>query len=178
MPNQDVVRLRVPIKLWGMGVFYLALIVIALRHLALEGDHLWTGEGARMSWSMRLRGKVCEHRIKFSEAQAWEAPNFTGLSFIQASQLDDPLFILQFVQQKYCKEKGKVFYGVACRAIGTLPAPLIDSSTDLCKAQYQSWSHNSWIYSDPGFRDPRYLEWFYRRNFADEQAQGSEGEKK
>ena len=172
MPNPDGPHQRVPFKLFGMGVFYLILFVIALRHLAFEGDHLWTGEGARMSWSMRLRGKSCQHRVKFSESKDWERPDFTGLGFIEANQLDDPLFILQFVQQKYCKEKGTVYYGVACRAIGTLPAPLINSSINLCQEHYNLWAHNQWIYSEPGFRDPNYLDWFHQRWITEEAAGG------
>lgn len=147
-------------RLGLMILFFLGAILVSFRHYLIEGDHLWTGEGARVSWSMRLRGKICRYSIRFDENSEWAPAKFENLTFIQANTLDDPLFILQWAQQSVCKDHNEVFMKVPCRAIGRHPDLLIREDQNLCKAHYNVFFHNSWIYPEPGSEDEDFSLWF------------------
>ena len=145
--------------------FFLLVILITFRHLLIPGDHLWTGEGARFSWSMRLRGKVCAFEIKAGpgnkeEAMQWRQPNLKMLRPFQFGNLDDPFLFYLYVKNVQCPSQGTVYGRVSCRAISHQTSPLIDPGTDLCHADYSFIHHNDWITSEPGPWDPDYLRWF------------------
>lgn len=148
------------VRLFCMHLFFGILLLVAFRHLILPGDHLWTGEGARASWSMRLRGKVCKYAFKTAADAKWESPDFSALTPSQAANLDDPLFLLQFVQQTLCTKHKAVYATVWCRSISHQPALLIDREKDLCQATYSPVSHNEWITLRPGYWDQDYAAWF------------------
>lgn len=152
--RSDRIRIR-----W-MAVFFGVLILAAFRHLLLEGDQLWTGEGSRLSWSMRLKGKVCRYSVRSDPKENWVKPDFSKLTAVQVINLEDPLFFLQFAQQTVCKDHKPLYAYVPCRAIARMPQLLIDPNQDLCQASYQPFVHNDWISPYPGAWDEKYNEWF------------------
>src|SRR4051812_17944164 len=119
-------------RLWAMHGFFFILVSVALRHFLIHGDYLWTGEGARFSWSMRLRGKLCRHWVK-SEGAEWKKPNFSSLGFWQRSNMDDPYLFYLFVKSTLCKGGQSVYGKMNCRAISHLSAPLLRTEVDLCQ---------------------------------------------
>lgn len=147
--------------------FFVFLFAAAFGHVFIEGDHLWTGEGARFSWSMRLKGKVCRYSVKTSkDASEWAKPDFSRLTDLQVVHLEDPLFLLQFVQQTYCLDRKEIYVRALCRAIGYQPQLLIDPERNLCQVSYHNvwapwtWGHNDWIHPHPGNWDSDYATWF------------------
>ena len=148
----------VRVRIWLFHAFFLALTVIAFRHFFIQADYLWTSEATRLSWNMRLRGMVCSYAIKVGDGD-WSTLDVRDLSSWQQRELVDPFFLRAFVLQKECANSNQVFAKVKCRAIGHLPAPLIDSSVDLCRSDYNFLKHNEWINPYPGAPDLRYREW-------------------
>ena len=147
------------IRLWIFHLLILLVVLIAARHFFIEGDYLWTGQGARLSWSMRLKGKVCDFQVKDQGGQ-WERPDLTALSPWQKGALEDPYFFWRYVLALHCGSNKAVFAKVTCRAVSHRPAELIDPTVDLCRATYSFMTSNPWIRPNPGPWDPNYLHWF------------------
>ena len=147
------------VRLWLFHFLILIVVLIAVRHFFIEGDYLWTGQGARLSWSMRLKGKVCDFQIK-NDIGAWERPDLSSLSPWQRGSLEDPYFFWRYVRALRCGEGTSAFGKVTCRAVSRLPAALIDPTVNLCKATYDFTKANPWIFPNPGPWDPTYRRWF------------------
>jgi hypothetical protein len=152
--KSDKFRIRV------MFGFFILLFLGAFRHVLIQGDHLWTGEGARFSWSMKLKGKVCRYSLRADPKDEWVKADFEPLTKVQVANLEDPLFFLQYVQQTYCKNHKAAYAFVPCRAISYQPQLLLDPNRDLCQASYHSFVHNDWISPHPGNWDSDYSTWF------------------
>jgi hypothetical protein len=144
-------------------VFFIALTLFSFRHVVIPGDHLWTGEGARFSWSMRLKGKNCRFQKK-NKNDEWKTIEFSDLTFWQSTNLDDPFLFLSYVQKVLCPTEPEVYAKVSCRSIGRSSNLLIDPAVNLCQVNYQVFGHNAWISGYPGEPDPLFR-YFLNRQY-------------
>ncbi len=146
-------------NVWLLHGFFLVLTVFSFRHVLILGDHLWTGEGTRLSWSMRLNGKYCHIEVKVKPEDPWLLPDVRGLTPIQRDNLSDPYLFLQYAKKVYCPQSHSLYGSMDCRAVSHIRSPLIRTDVDLCTATYKILSHNEWILPLPGPIDPHYLDW-------------------
>jgi hypothetical protein len=122
---------------------------VSARHWLIPGDFLWTDEGARFGWNMRLRGKQCVFETS-PDGRAWRKLSFEALNPRQRATMSDPQLFLDYVQQATCPNGRPVYAQVVCRSTNRGPAPLIDPGVDLCRTEYSVWRHNAWIMTEPG----------------------------
>jgi hypothetical protein len=108
---------------------------------------------------MRLKGKFCDFAVQVADGE-WKYPDFSGLSPMQNTNMEDPYFFLTFAKARYCGQGDRVYGKVVCRAISRKPTALIHPEVDLCKLHFNFFTHNDWIYPFPGELDPNYRIWF------------------
>jgi hypothetical protein len=129
--------------------YFLALIVISLRHLLIPGDVLWTDEGSVMDWHMLLRSQRCGFLLSH-DGSPWEEPDLSRLSPAQRLHLSKPTLLLSFVRQTACTSGKEVRVKSICATSVNEAAPLIDEKMNICEASYHYLSHNDWITLAPG----------------------------
>ncbi|MGB5236507.1 MAG: HTTM domain-containing protein [Flavobacteriaceae bacterium] len=144
------------------GIYFLAQLLLPVRHHVIEGDVLWTEEGHRLSWRMMLRNRTgrATFRVVNKADQKTEVINLKNyLTRKQERRIGAyPDFIWQFAQylkEKYA-EKGieiEVFANARVSINGRPPAILIDPKIDLAAIPWDPLRHHHWILPPPWERD-------------------------
>ncbi len=134
--------------------YFIAQVVLPLRHHAFNSDVLWTEEGHRLSWRMMLRSRsgTIQYRIINKETNAITTVDLE--EYLTKKQKRKvacyPDFAWQFAQylKKEYQEKGEnisVFVSSKAKVNKSDYSPLIDPKVDLAAVPWKHFSHNEWI---------------------------------
>jgi vitamin K-dependent gamma-carboxylase len=140
----------------AVGAAYFAVqIVVSMRHLLYPGNVNWTEEGHRMSWRMMLRTKWGRiHYVVRDPASgvSRRVEPADELSTEQAERLATrPDMIWQYARRlaRQFADKGvenaEVYAFTEVSLNGHPPQPLVDSSVDLAKVDWDFFGHTDWI---------------------------------
>lgn len=136
------------------ALYLLVQFILPLRHWAIKGNVNWTEEGHRMAWRMMLRSKSggIVYRLKDKRSgRTWENNPGTVLTGEQYHDLiTHPDLIWQYAQrlskQEAAKDIDVAVYAIGCCSLnGKECIPLINPEADLAAADWNPFSHNSWI---------------------------------
>ena len=140
------------------GIYFLAQLILPIRHHFIEGDVLWTEEGHRLSWRMMLRSRTgrVSYRVVNKSDQKSEVINLRNyLTRKQQKRIGAyPDFIWQFAQhlKKEYAEKGmdiEIFADARVSINGRPPSRLIDPKIDLAAEAWDPFRHHHWILPAP-----------------------------
>ncbi len=151
VPRTDGEADRARRGFWFAHLAFAALLALSARHFVRAGDFLWTEEGSRFAWNMRLLSKNCTYRVS-QDQRHWRSLSFESLTSRQRMVMSNPQHFLAYVQRTVCPDQASVYADVRCTTVGREPAPLLDPGIDLCRAHYSVWAHNDWISLEPGAR--------------------------
>ena len=141
--------------------FFLAQVLLPLRHHLLPGDVNWTDEGHRLSWRMMTRTKHGSLRLEAINPATGErepVPSTLGLSPKQARQVaTKPDFLYQWVQRlrrHYANERhwpNVELYVTDSRVYlnGRGPHPLFAPGIDLAAEEWNYFGHQTWVLDAP-----------------------------
>lgn len=136
-------------------VFFAVQIFVPLRHYLYPSDVLWSNEGSRFAWHMKLRslsGEAAFHVTDPASGQTWEIDPSRHLTPRQLSKMSpQPDMILQFAHEisDAFTEDGyydevEVRADVRASLNGREPQTLIDPSVDLAKEK-RALTPKTWI---------------------------------
>ena len=139
----------------ALAAAYLALqIFLPLRHWLYAGDVLWTEEGHRFSWRMKLRSKDASLSLTARDPDTDQTWNISLPDYVNRSQLDEaagrPDMILQLAHRvaEDFRSQGHPHIQVRAQALvslnGRADQLLIDPTVDLA-AQPRTLGHATWI---------------------------------
>ena len=146
-------RFVVPLALAWVGL----QVLIPLRHLAIDGDYRWTGEGYRYSWNVLLteRGGSVEFRVTDPVTRATSitdaADLYTPLQWKQMST--DPELIRQAAHllgrlHTVDGERAEVRVDAFVSLNGRRATRIIDPTVDLADQPWR-FGHQPWILPAP-----------------------------
>ncbi|WP_190810751.1 HTTM domain-containing protein [Flagellimonas sp. S3867] len=137
-----------------LSIYFVAQLLLPLRHHTIKDDVLWTEEGHRMSWRMMLRSRSGTIRFKVVNKQTNKGQYIDLDDYLTKKQRGKvatyPDFVWQFAQhlKKEYTKKGEdiqVFaYGQA-RVNSRKSQEFIDPKVDLASVPWKHFSHNEWI---------------------------------
>jgi hypothetical protein len=149
-----------PVRVGGVVVavvllgFFAVQLLLPLRHFAYPGPVMWTEEGLRFAWHMRLRDKWGEARFHVSDpatGQRWVVdPDDELASFQEVEMASKPDMLLQYAHHLARRWEAAGHPGVEVRAEtmvslnGRDPQPLVDPTVDLAR-QPRDLGHATWI---------------------------------
>lgn len=147
------------ICLSALAVFLLLQIALPLRHFAYPGDALWTDEGHRFAWRMKLREKVGLAAFYVRDSDTGQQWTVDPKDYLKPRQVEKvatrPDLALQFahhVADIWRTEKGvadpDVRAWIACSLNGRDPALLIDPKVNLAKISWDLGVAN-WVTRSP-----------------------------
>jgi hypothetical protein len=137
------------------GVYFLLQILLPFRHNLYPGNVNWTEEGHRMSWRMMLRTKW--GRIHYlvrnpATGETWKVDPGDELPRKQADRVATrPDMIWQYAQHlgREYADKGipnaEVYAFTEVSLNGRPLQPIVDSTVDLTKVDWQFLGHADWI---------------------------------
>ncbi|WP_339655729.1 HTTM domain-containing protein [uncultured Maribacter sp.] len=138
-----------------MSIYFLAQLLLPIRHYIIEDDVLWTEEGHRMSWRMMLRSRVGKGNFTVVNKNTKQIFEITPNNYLTANQerkvLSYPDFAWQFAQYLKMDFKNKnmdvaVYLEDSQISINGKPyVPFLDSTTDLAAEPWKPLKHHNWI---------------------------------
>lgn len=144
----------VKVALYGfLALFFVAQIVLPLRHLAYPGELFWTEQGYRFSWRVMLMEKAgtAEFTVRDAAGHQVVVDNKAFLTTLQEKMMaTQPDMILQYahILRDYYAAQGfqspEVYVDSYVALNGRLGRPLVDPHTNLAQ-QHDSFHHKSWI---------------------------------
>lgn len=150
-----ILRFEKPILTFFV-IYLLAQALVPLRHWLYPGRTLWTQEGHRFAWRMKLVERRAGMRIFFRNPQTGEAREvnfFEDLDINQAADVAGKAdSLLQYVH--YLKEKIKVQENIEEPEIyvltsvilnGSVEKPIVDPSLNLAAEPIKIFGHYNWI---------------------------------
>jgi hypothetical protein len=139
-----------------LGLFFILQILLPLRHYIYPGNVLWTDEGHKFSWRMKLREKNGTAAFYIRDPQTGQQWNVNPKSYLLPRQIDKvttrPDLALQFAhflakqwQQNHSVENPDVRAWLAVSLNGRPTAQLIKTSVNLAVVK-SSLLPADWIY--------------------------------
>ncbi|MGX1931335.1 HTTM domain-containing protein [Flagellimonas sp. 2504JD4-2] len=135
-------------------IYFVAQILLPLRHHTFKDDVLWTEEGHRLSWRMMLRSRSGNIRFKVVNKQTNQGEYIDLDKYLTKKQRRKvatyPDFIWQFAQhlkEEYA-DKGEdiqVFVYGKVKVNKRKYQELIDPKVDLASVPWKHFAHNEWI---------------------------------
>ena len=127
-----------------------------MRYLLYPGNVLWTKEGHKFSWRMKLEDSMGFSVFNITNPETKETWQFFLGHYISVAHClpDTILQTAHMAQKKWLKEKGQnveVRVDAKCSLNGRKPQVLIDPNVDLTKIE-DSFKHKEWIMPfDPSY---------------------------
>ncbi|MEM9143313.1 MAG: HTTM domain-containing protein [Bacteroidota bacterium] len=141
------------------GIYFLAQVLLPLRHHTIPDDVLWTEEGHRLSWRMMLRSRSGRIQFKVVDRENGESHWVRLDDYLTKKQkrriATYPDFIWQFAQylKKDYAQKGKQVsvYAVNSKVSvnGKPYKAFIDPKVDLAQVPWNPFGHHPWILPSP-----------------------------
>ncbi|SEL58774.1 Vitamin K-dependent gamma-carboxylase [Maribacter orientalis] len=138
-----------------MSIYFIAQLLLPVRHYVIEDDVLWTEEGHRMSWRMMLRSRIGKGNFKVVNKNTKQIFEIIPKDYLTASQerkvFAYPDFAWQFAQYLKIDFENKnmdvaVYLEDSQISINRKPyVPFIDSTTDLAAVPWKRLQHHLWI---------------------------------
>lgn len=138
-----------------MSIYFIAQLLLPVRHYVIEDDVLWTEEGHRMSWRMMLRSRIGKGNFKVVNKNTKQIFEIIPKDYLTASQerkvFAYPDFAWQFAQYLKIDFENKnmdvaVYLEDSQISINRKPyVPFIDSTTDLAAEPWKRLQHHLWI---------------------------------
>ena len=137
-----------------LSIFVILQLIIPLRHFLIPGNAIWTEEGQKFSWQMKLRTKseIASYLIKDKvTGKVYDINIYNYIRPWQKKIMEDkPNLVWQFCQivKNDFKKRGIeiAFYAnIKASLNGRKYQPLIDSTVDLASVPYNTFSHSNWI---------------------------------
>jgi vitamin K-dependent gamma-carboxylase-like protein len=137
-----------------LAAWIVVQVLVPLRHLLYPGDVLWTEEGHRFSWRMKLRDKDGDARFLITDPASGREWAVNPRAYLGSRQRDrlagDPDMILQFSHFLAEEKRKQGFPNVQVHALvmatvnGRGPQLLINPAVDLAKER-RTLGHARWI---------------------------------
>jgi len=137
-----------------LSIYFVAQLLLPLRHHTFKDDALWTEEGHRLSWRMMLRSRSGTIKYRVVNKETKKTTQIDLNDYLTKKQRRKvgcyPDFVWQFAQhlkQEYL-EKGEdisVFVTSNVKVNKSKYHPLIDPKIDLAAVPWKHLSHNDWI---------------------------------
>lgn len=137
-----------------LSIFVILQLLIPLRHFLIPGNVLWTEEGQKFSWQMKLRTKneIASYLVKDKvSGKVYDINIYNYLRPWQKEIMEDkPNLIWQFcqiVKEDFRKQGIEIAFYANIKASlnGRKYQALIDSTIDLTSVSYNTFSHSKWI---------------------------------
>ncbi|MBK8672785.1 MAG: HTTM domain-containing protein [Bacteroidetes bacterium] len=141
---------------YALTIYITIQLLLPLRHFLIKGNVDWTGEGIMYSWRMksvaRYRGDL--KIILFDKDSKKLKVDLYLPKHQQKILFYKPVLFLQlrdYLLQKTNRKKENTIMNVIATASinGSKLSYLIYPNIDLCKVEYNKWSHNKFITSTP-----------------------------
>ncbi|MEM6569310.1 MAG: HTTM domain-containing protein [Planctomycetota bacterium] len=137
-------------------VYFIAQLLLPLRHHAFPGDVNWTDEGHRMAWRMMLRTKTGSVNLvarDLSTGESWILDQSEWLTPRQRARVASrPEFLLQFVREVVRDRRARGLPEIEVRALGSSVSlngepsrPLYDPDVDLVRARWHPLGRSPWV---------------------------------
>lgn len=146
------------VKVAFLTAFFVAMVVLPLRHLYFPGCVHWTEEGHRMAWHMMLRSKYgyLDFLVKKPDGSTERIHPKHRMSNKMANKMATrPDMIWQYAQriEEEYAARGvspvRVFAESRVSLNGRKTHPLVDPSVDLAAASWHPFSPQPWILPHP-----------------------------
>lgn len=142
-----------------VGLFLLVQVLAPLRHFAYPRDVMWTDEGHRFAWRMKLREKIglaVFYVRDPASGRTWTVDNATYLKPRQIDKVGTrPDLALQFAhhiaaiwRREFNVEEPDVRAWIACELNGRPAGLLVDPGVNLAKIERSLWPA-VWITDSP-----------------------------
>ena len=137
-----------------LGCYFVAQLLLPLRHHMIKDDVLWTEEGHRMSWRMMLRSRSGTVYFKIINKKTGEESKVNLDDYLTKKQKRKvacyPDFTWQFAQylKKVYASRGEdiqVFVSCKVKVNKGKFHEFIDPTVDLASVPWKHFSHNDWI---------------------------------
>ena len=134
--------------------YFIAQLLLPLRHHFIQDNVLWTEEGHRMSWRMMLRTKAGIANYKVIDKSSNKEIPIKMNNYLSNKQMRQastkPDVIWQFAQylKKDFKAKGinvEVYVNSKISVNGKPFKPLINPEIDLASVKWNAFKHSDWI---------------------------------
>lgn len=139
---------------WVLIPYAVIQVALPLRHWFIPGDVLYTEEGHRLSWRMKLHSKNNDVVIMAKEQGSNHLDTvplkkyFTKKQILRFGGRPDMVWqAVQYIKSDY-ESKGKkvVLYASSKVSINREPKrETIDTTVNLAEAKWDHWRHNEWI---------------------------------
>ena len=135
-------------------IFVVTQLFIPLRHFLFSGNVLWTEEGQKFAWQMKLRTKQVIAFYIIKDKNSGKVYDINVNEYLKPWQRvtmeDKPNLIWQFCQivKKDFKKRNidvSFFANINASLNGRKFQPLIDTTVDLTSVPYEIFSHSKWI---------------------------------
>ncbi len=135
-------------------IFVTILVVTPFRHLLIKGNVLWTEEGHKYSWHMKLRGKYGTTEFLIRNKYDSEVVKLNKDGYLydwQDSKMEgNPIMIWKFVQfmKKELEMMGQdveIYVEAQASLNGREYEYIIDPNVDLASVKMKFFGHNDWI---------------------------------
>ncbi|WP_420603100.1 HTTM domain-containing protein [Flagellimonas sp.] len=137
-----------------LGCYFMAQLLLPLRHHMIKDDVLWTEEGHRMSWRMMLRSRSGIVHFKIINKKTGEESKVNLDDYLTKKQkrkvASYPDFTWQFAQylkKDYASRGEDIQVFVSCKVKVNKGKfhEFIDPKVDLAGTPWKHLSHNDWI---------------------------------
>ena len=131
-------------------------LFLPLRHFLFSGNVLWTEEGQKFAWQMKLRTKQVIAFYIIKDKNSGKVYDINVNEYLKPWQReameDKPNLIWQFGQivKKDFKKRNidiSFFANINASLNGRKFQPLIDTTFDLTSVPYEIFSHSKWVVS-------------------------------
>ncbi len=152
-PAQKTGIYRLVITIFVTG-FILIQLLVPLRHFLYPGKPVWTYEGARFAWRLKLNAKKTNMKIIIHHPQLTtrKIPDYTNFLTYEQRWIDNlPDCLLDFVHlirddlESHGFKKPKIHIKAEASLNERPYQPFIDETVNLAHVEYPLFSHAEWI---------------------------------